>query len=61
MRYPSTADKGFQDTQMLEWSDLTTLTLLTRRLAGRETCRHMGKQQICERIQRVLMLHVNVC
>lgn len=34
MRYPSTLDTGLQETQILEWSDLTTLTLLTRRLAG---------------------------
>lgn len=34
IRYSETADAGLQDTQMLEWSDLTTLTLLTLRLAG---------------------------
>lgn len=31
------ADTGLHDTQILEWSDLTTLTLLTRRLAGNTT------------------------
>lgn len=44
MRYPSTEDTGLQDTQILEWSDLITLTLLTRRLAGeRHTNAIMGK------------------
>lgn len=33
MRYALTAATGLQDTQILEWSDRTTLTLLTRRLA----------------------------
>lgn len=33
MRYPLTAGTGLQDTHMLEWSERTTLTLLTRRLA----------------------------
>lgn len=37
IRYPSTANTRLHDTQMLAWSNLTTLTLLTRKLAASQT------------------------
>lgn len=39
IRYPSTTETGLHDTQTLEWSDLTTLTLLTLRLANEKEIR----------------------